>query len=176
MRNAGWPLRHPLLRWNIFPNKADRLRSRRRSAPPTAPCERNLRWTICFAGKSRYDVVRHSRSFRHPKSGRYLLPRLARHLRAAESASAQRAGGGGSHGVLGSDGWPLARRITASFTIRRSSCMMPTSVFIVFLSLRRNLRHREGSPDGVPRLRAQIALTYAAVHGRVRCVIAWHDQ
>ena len=184
LRNAAGRLRgHPLLRWNILPSKADRLviaPQDLRTADGTRASE-IYAGRFAFAGKvvicdgrSPFELI--------PPSDEWATSLLTfgwlRHLRAAESgitrANARAlvdewiALHGGWHPIA----WRpdvLARRITAWFThaplILHDADDRFYRRFLRSLARQvRYLRHTAmEAPDGVARLQAIIALTYAAL-------------
>ena len=184
MRNAIGRLRgHPLLRWNIFPNNTDRLviaPQDLRTADGTRASE-IYAGRFAFAGKvvicdgrSPFEII--------PPSDEWAVNLLTfgwlRHLRAAESGIT-RANARALvdewitlQGSWDSIGWRpdvLARRITAWFThsplILHDADERFYRRFLRSLTRQvRYLRHTANeAPDGVPRLQAQIALTYASL-------------
>jgi uncharacterized heparinase superfamily protein len=184
MRNAAGRLRgHPLLRWNIFPNNADRLviaPQDLRTADGTRASE-IYAGRFAFAGKvvicdgrSPFEII--------PPSEEWAVNLLTfgwlRHLRAAESGITRANARAlvdewitlqGSWDQIGWRPDVLARRITAWFThsplILHDADERFYRRFLRSLARQvRYLRHTaKEAPDGVPRLQAQIALTYAAL-------------
>jgi uncharacterized heparinase superfamily protein len=184
MRNAIGRLRgHPLLRWNVFPNKTDRLVI----APQDLRTADGTRASEIYAGRFAFAgkvVICDSRSPFEitPPSDEWAVNLLTfgwlRHLRAAESGIT-RANARALvdewitlQGAWDPIGWRpdvLARRITAWFThsplILHDADERFYRRFLRSLARQvRYLRHTANeAPDGVPRLQAQIALTYAAL-------------
>jgi uncharacterized heparinase superfamily protein len=184
MRNAIGRLRgHPLLRWNVFPNKTDRLVI----APQDLRTADGTRASEIYAGRFAFAgkvVICDSRSPFEiiPPSDEWAVNLLTfgwlRHLRAAESGIT-RANARALvdewitlQGAWDQIGWRpdvLARRITAWFT--HSPLILHDAderFYRRFLrSLARQIRYlrhtAKEAPDGVPRLQAQIALTYATL-------------
>jgi uncharacterized heparinase superfamily protein len=184
LRNAVGRLRgHPLLRWNILPSKADRLviaPQDLRTADGTRASE-IYAGRFAFAGKvvlcdgrSPFEIVPPSEEW----ATNLLTFGWLRHLRAAESgitrANARAlvdewiALQGAWHPIS----WRpdvLARRVTAWFThaplILHDADERFYRRFLRSLARQvRYLRHTAmEAPDGVARLQAQIALTYAAL-------------
>jgi uncharacterized heparinase superfamily protein len=184
MRNAIGRLRgHPLLRWNVFPNKTDRLVI----APQDLRTADGTRASEIYAGRFAFAgkvVICDSRSPFEiiPPSDEWAVNLLTfgwlRHLRAAESGIT-RANARALvdewitlQGAWDQIGWRpdvLARRITAWFThsplILHDADERFYRRFLRSLARQvRYLRHTaKEAPDGVPRLQAQIALTYATL-------------
>ena len=184
MRNAAGRLRgHPLLRWNIFPNKTDRLVI----APQDLRTADGTRASEIYAGRFAFAgkvVICDGRSPFEitPPSEEWAVYLLTfgwlRHLRAAESGITRANARAlvdewiALQGSWDQIGWRpdvLARRITAWFT--HSPLILHDAderFYRRFLrSLVRQVRYLRHTameaPDGVPRLQAQIALTYAAL-------------
>ncbi len=184
MRNAVGRLRgHPLLRWNIFPNKTDRLviaPQDLRTADGTRASE-IYSGRFAFAGKvvicdgrSPFEII--------PPSEEWAVSLLTfgwlRHLRAAESGITRANARAlvdewialqGSWDPIGWRPDVMARRITAWFThaplILHDADERFYRRFLRSLARQvRYLRHTAmEASDGVPRLQAQFALTYAAL-------------
>jgi uncharacterized heparinase superfamily protein len=202
LRNAMGRLRgHPLLRWNILPSKTDRLviaPQDLRTADGTRASE-IYAGRFAFAGKvvlcdgrSPFEIIPPSEEW----ATNLLTFGWLRHLRAAESgitrANARAlvdewiALQGAWHPIA----WRpdvLARRITAWFThaplILHDADERFYRRFLRSLARQvRYLRHTAmEAPDGVARLQAQIALTYAALcmagqmrhlHGTINDLVA----
>jgi uncharacterized heparinase superfamily protein len=184
LRNAVGRVRgHPLLRWNILPSKADRLviaPQDLRTADGTRASE-IYAGRFAFAGKvvlcdgrSPFEII--------PPSDEWATNLLTfgwlRHLRAAESGITRANARAlvdewiALQGAWDSIAWRpdvLARRVIAWFThaplILHDADERFYRRFLRSLARQvRYLRHTaKEAPDGVARLQAQIALTYAAL-------------